>query len=428
MGKGADRTFALRLLLIAAAGLALRVLYTVVLDPHQTGIGDFYHYHDLANTIADGYGYVDPGSVLAGHAMPTAGHPPLWPELLSVVSRLGGSGAPVHSFGSHGYIAHRLTGGFVGTGTLIAIGYLGRRAAGPRVGLIAAGIGALYPVLIAADGSMMSETLFGFCVAISLLIAYRLLDNPNGWWALALGLAIGVSSLARSEGLLLLPILGIAAVWKNGTPGFVATRFVIVFVGFAIAIAPWTIRNTLRFDRLVIGSNNSGSVVAGANCHETYYGKYTGLWSLRCVGAQGPNEAEAAAEQRHRAIDYASGHLSRLPVVLSVRLLRTFDLYQPWSTVLLNEGRPATASRIGLVCYWMLLPLAIVGLIVLRQRGVMLRILLAPVFLVIVSTLMGWGLTRFRHPAEITIVIFAAVAISAGLDRISSARSGPSPQ
>ena len=41
------------------------------------------------------------------------------------------------------------------------VALLGRRLAGERAGLIAAGIAAIYPTLIAADGALMSETLYG---------------------------------------------------------------------------------------------------------------------------------------------------------------------------------------------------------------------------------------------------------------------------
>ena len=153
-----------------------------------------------------------------------------------------------------------------------------------------------------------------------------------------------------------------------------------------------------------------------------------GLWALTCVPPpDSSNEAAAAAGQRRKGFEYAREHLGRVPVVMTVRVLRAWDLYQPWDTAVLNEGRPVTIARIGLVVYWLLLPGAIVGVLLLRARGTMLRVLLAPVLLVVVSTILGWGVTRFRHPAEIAIVIFAAVAISAGLDQISSARSRQSP-
>jgi hypothetical protein len=49
----------------------------------------------------------------------------------------------------------------VGTGTVIAIGYLGRRVAGERVGLLAAAHRRGLPVLIGADASLLTESLFG---------------------------------------------------------------------------------------------------------------------------------------------------------------------------------------------------------------------------------------------------------------------------
>src|SRR3954463_10607509 len=142
----AARTFPLRLLWIALAGLAVRVVY-VLLTPDQAGIGDFYYYQDLATALANGYGYVDPGSAYAGHAVPTAAHPPLWPELLSLVSRLGLAGSTIGEHGPNGYVAHRLTGAVVGTGTVVAIGYLGRRGGGGPRGLVRRAAPAALPAL-----------------------------------------------------------------------------------------------------------------------------------------------------------------------------------------------------------------------------------------------------------------------------------------
>jgi 4-amino-4-deoxy-L-arabinose transferase-like glycosyltransferase len=416
----ANRPFALRLLAIAAGALALRILYTVVIDPHQTGIGDFYYYHDLANTIARGYGYVDPGSVLAGHATPTAVHPPLWPELLSIVSRLGGDGAPIGVHGNTGYTAHRLTGAFLGTGTVVAIGYLGRRVGGARVGLIAAAIAAVYPVLVTADGSLLTESLFGLLVAISMVLAYRMLDAPNGWRAVALGVAIGVSWLTRSEGLLLLPLLALPVIWRRDNPvRTVAIRFALATLAAALTIAPWTIRDSVRFHQLVIGSTNSGALIAGANCHGAYHGRDIGLWLLGCVGPPpSPNEAEASNRLRADGIRYARRHLDRVPVVVAVRVLRTWDLFQPWRDVKLNEGRQWTVSRVGLVFYWLLLPLSVLGGVALVARRAPLRVVLAPVVFVTLISVLGYGLPRFRHPAEISIVILAAVGLSRVLDRL----------
>jgi 4-amino-4-deoxy-L-arabinose transferase-like glycosyltransferase len=308
---------------------------------------------------------------------------------------------------------------------VIAIGYLGRRVAGARVGLVAAAIAAICPVLIGADASLLTESLFGLCVAAAMLVGYRLLDRPGAGWALALGVVIGVASLARSEGLLLLPLLAIPVVWRKGTPTrLVATRAAVACLGVALAVGPWTARNWARFDRPVIGSNNSGSVIAGANCDSVYHGSNVGLWEFDCIGSSGSaNEAVAAARQRRQGVDYARDHAGRAVVVAGVRVLRTWDLFQPWSTVGINEGRDPTMSRIGLVFYWLLVPAAIAGVALLGRRHEPLRILLAPVILVTVISALGWGITRFRHAAEIPIVILAAVALSALCDRLQKQRA-----
>ena len=82
---------------------------------------------------------------------------------------------------------------------------LGHRAGGERLGLLAAGLCAVYPLMIAVDGALMSETLYGPLIAIVLLAAWRLLDHPGAWIALGTGAAIALAALTRSEALLLVP-------------------------------------------------------------------------------------------------------------------------------------------------------------------------------------------------------------------------------
>ena len=82
-----------------------------------------------------------------------------------------------------------------------------RRLAGDRAGLLAAGIAAAYPDLVAADGALMTESLFGALAAGMLLAALRLADAPGTGRAAVLGVVAGVAALARSEALLLLPLV-----------------------------------------------------------------------------------------------------------------------------------------------------------------------------------------------------------------------------
>ncbi len=398
------RTFPGRLGLIVVGALVVRVLYTVIVARDVSGIGDYFFYHWSANDLANGRGFIDPFELrFHGRALPTAGHPPLWPFLLAAFSKLGATST----------LAHKLVGCAIGTGVAACVGLLGRRVGGPTVGLVAAALAAIYPVLVGADGSLMSESLYGLCVVLALLAAYRLLDRPGPLPALALGAAVGAAALTRGEGLLLLPLLVLPMLRRGGLG-----RVALACAAAALVIAPWTVRNWIVFDQPVLISTNDSTVVAGANCHRTYTGSEIGGWQIECISARRErNEAKQAAIWRREGVDYAKDHATRLPLVAAVRVLRTWDLFQPRRSVVRNEGRPVRVSQLGTAVFYLLAPFAIAGVVLLRRRREPLLILLAPLALVTVSSAIGWGASRFRHAAEPALVVLAAVALAALLER-----------
>ncbi len=103
----------------------------------------------------------------------------------------------------------RMIGVLFGCGTVLVVALIARRLAGGRAALFAAGLCALYPSFIAADGSIMSEPLFGLFVALVVLQALRLSDFGRVRDAALLGGVIGLAALARSESLLLVVLLGV---------------------------------------------------------------------------------------------------------------------------------------------------------------------------------------------------------------------------
>jgi 4-amino-4-deoxy-L-arabinose transferase-like glycosyltransferase len=398
--------FTVRLAAIAAAGLAVRVAYTLLIAKDTSGIGDFFFYHGQANLLAEGKGFIHPLFYLDGLTAPSAEHPPLWPLVLSVTSLLGGTG----------FEAHRLTGCVLGALAIVVVGLLGRRAGGERVGLIAAGIAAVYPTLVAADGSLMSETLYGLLVGVALLVALRLREHPRVLLAAALGALIGLAALTRAEGLLFLVFLAlpvcVAARRVNSTRTAVVA-FVAACVAAAVVIAPWTIRNWSAFDQPVLISVNDSTVLAGANCDQSYSGPDTGFWILGCLAPRKPggNEAKQAEIWRRQGTDYLGDHVGELPRVAVIRVLRTWDLWQPRRQVGFAEGRDRTVQEIGTGVYLLMLPVALLGAFLLRRRRFLLYVLLTPAIAATVSTIAGYGLPRFRHAAELALVVLVAVAV-----------------
>jgi 4-amino-4-deoxy-L-arabinose transferase-like glycosyltransferase len=399
------RSFRAKVGLIALGGLALRLIYTFALAPDVKGIGDWYFFHWGANLIADGHWFIDPFAyVFQHHAVASAGHPPLWELLLSAVSWLGGTGA----------LAHRTVGCVVGTLTLVLIGLLGRRVGGPRVGIAAAAIAAVYPVLIAADGSLMSESLYGFLIAAALLLAFRLRERADVRSAAALGAVIALAALTRSEALLLIAILALPIALTR--PRRLACAAACLAAA-ALVLAPWLARNWIELGRPVLISTNDGTLLAGANCHRTYYGRDIGFWQITCIPARSAaNEAVQESRWRSHGIHYVEHHVGRLPLVVLARVARTWDFFQPRRMVTYAEGRAIRADQAGVAAYWLLLPFAIAGGVLIRRRRGDLLILLTPVALVTFQSVVGYGIPRFRHAAEITIVVLAGLAVTRLLD------------
>ncbi|HKP89748.1 MAG TPA: glycosyltransferase family 39 protein [Thermoleophilaceae bacterium] len=403
-------SFRARVGLIALAGVALRLGYVLGPARDTKGIGDWYFFHWGANLIADGHWFVEPFlHTFEGRLVPSAGHPPLWELLLSGVSFLGGTS----------YLAHRALGCILGGGTILLAALLGRRIGGERAGLTAAVLAAVYPVMVAADGSLMSEGLYTLLIAAALLAALRLRDRPDVRAAALLGAVVGLAAQTRSEALLLFPLLVLPVALTRPRGRFALAAASVLAA--AVLIAPWTVRNWAEFGRPVLISTNDGTLLAGANCDLTYHGKDVGFWNIECISERSlRNEARQEARWRSEGADYLGDHLGRLPLVLAARLARTWDLYQPRRMVLYAEGRWVRAEQAGTVVYYLLLPLAIAGGFALRRRRSDLLVLLAPVALVVALSLIGYGIPRFRAPAEITLVVLAALTISRLLERRSA--------
>jgi 4-amino-4-deoxy-L-arabinose transferase-like glycosyltransferase len=398
------------LLAIVAAGVAIRVVYTLVEAPWPPpGLDDQFYFSALPKLLADGHGFIAPFKFVFDHvSVATAEHPPLYSVVLAVPALVGLDSPD----------AQRLAGAVFGGVTILALGLLGRRLAGDRAGLLAAGLGAVYPTLIVADGALMSETLYGALVALALLAAYRLVAAPGAGRALVLGAVTALAALTRGEALLLLPLVLIPLVWRRreGWRAEGARTALVAVVAFAVVLAPWTVRNWIVFDRPVAIATNSGTAVAGANCARTYAaGDMLGGWYPPCIREHpGKNEAEHHAEALRDGVRYARDHSGRLPVVLAARLGRVASVYKPFA---IPEGRSVRVQKLGVLMFFVLAPLAVAGFIFLRRRGEVTWILVAPFIIVAVTALTTYGNLRFREPAEISLVVLAAVALEAVLRR-----------
>jgi 4-amino-4-deoxy-L-arabinose transferase-like glycosyltransferase len=452
------RGFATRLLLIGLLALGVRVGYVLTVERGDALPGDGFYYHHAGLLLADGDGFIDPARFVYGGAQegvffgddhttpsaatalppgtrePTAGHPPAWTIVLAAVS-FGGL---------RSVLAHQLTGAVVGSLGVLMIGVLGREVRrgwchdlgeAERTGLIAAGIAALYACLWLNDGMVMSESLVVGVVALATYTAVRFVRAPSRAGAIALGASGALAALTRAELVAYLPFLALVLLvlrhreWRTLLPKLVVAALVALAV-----VSPWVIRNTVAFDRLVLLSNGSGTVLVQANCDATYYGEKLGYWELYCglpqpLGPQGEalDEAQRDVVLRERGLDYIDTHRTRLvTVVVPARVGRMWGVFDPVQQLrfdVLVQGRNFRLSALGLAQYYALVPCAIGGVLVLRRRGLALAPLLLWPAVTTLTAITAFGETRYRVASEVVVVVLASCALDAATTGFAARRT-----
>jgi 4-amino-4-deoxy-L-arabinose transferase-like glycosyltransferase len=412
-----DRRFWRILLLIVLAALALRVGYVLLAKRHEPALGDQIYYVAQANTLARGDGFTDPRD-----GSQTAEHPPLTALALTPTAWVA---EQLNAGGEH-LLPMRLTMTVFGAAVVLVIGLLGRAVAGNRAGLLAAAIAAVYPNLWMNDGLVMAETLATLAVALAILLTYRFIRSPRPSTAAWVGVAIALAMLARAELGLLLPLMVLPVALMLKALPFTRQLFLFLLtcvVSLAV-VSPWVIANLTRFDEPVLFSTNDGLTLCGANLDRTWYGDGTGVWALDCASIPVKGDRSVVSnELRKRGLDYIGDHLSRLPVVVAVREARVWSLYAPgfMADYNVNEGRDVEVSWAGFFAFWVLVPCAVVGAVLLRRRRVPITPLVSQFVVVAVTAAAIYGLVRFRVPAEVSLVVLAAVAV----DRWLGGRTEP---
>jgi 4-amino-4-deoxy-L-arabinose transferase-like glycosyltransferase len=416
----ATRRFLALLGVILAVAFGVRVVYVLAVAQNDEKFYDAAYYELQARAIVEGHGYVDPFQFLPGHphrSTPAADHPPFTVFALVPVAAVGDA---LGLDDEDSQLAMRFEVALAGLAAVALIGLLGRELAGDRVGLIAAAIAAVYPYLWVNDGLLMSEAFATFFVTAALLLVLWLLRKPSLGVALGLGAVCGLAALSRAELVLLAPLLGLPLLMSFRAVPW-SRRLAIVgslAAGTALIIGPWVVYNLSRFDEPTLLSTNDGTAMLASNCDSVFFGTATGLTDLaQCIPKPPPAGDQSVVSRiyRNRAFDYMNDHKARTPVVVLARIGRDWGLYRPGDMLSWNEheGRPRWITGLGMVFYYPLLLLAIAGVVLLKRRGTRQWPILMPPLIVTLGTVLSYGQTRFRVPAEPSLVVLAAVALAA---------------
>lgn len=412
---GRDRGFAGVVAGAAVVGVAIRI---VVLVQSQWNLAltqdDSGYFVRQARLVADGHGFIDPFAYLYTHGRvvrPSAQHPPLFTLLLAAADLIGLGSAN----------GMRVVCCLVGGVGIVMIGLLGKEVAGRRVGMIAAGIAALFPVFWLADPLLLSEVLYVPLVAATLLLAFRLWKRPTLGRAAALGVVGALATLTRSEGLLLLLLVaGCVVVLRHGLPRVQRVQLLVVTLIVAgVTIAPWLVYNATRFEDRVLMSTNDGATIADTNCPAAYSGADLGLYVFQChVPAVDESGDESQRSQRltRVGLDYARDHAERVPLVVAARVGRVWGVFRPIQTIEAIQ-RSAPTAYVLFLSYTIVALVGLPGFFVLRRRRVPISPFVSAMVAVTITAAVTYGIIRFRAPGDVTFVVLAAVTVDALLAR-----------
>jgi 4-amino-4-deoxy-L-arabinose transferase-like glycosyltransferase len=164
-------------------------------------------------------------------------------------------------------IAAAAFGVLINLAIVVAIFYLTRELSNTRTGLLAAVLWTCYLPPVRLYYSQISGDLFA-CLAITCGLTYfmRARNTNLGWQWVVSGLLFGLAILSRSAVLVIAAALTVVLLlslsWQAQRPhSSTRRRFhsVLLFtLAWALIVLPWTIRNTIVFDRPVIGSTLAG--------------------------------------------------------------------------------------------------------------------------------------------------------------------------
>jgi 4-amino-4-deoxy-L-arabinose transferase-like glycosyltransferase len=414
---------AIAALALVAAALALRIAY-VDATPNYALRHDAVDYDTHARSIAEGQGY----SKTLAHGRPTAFRPPGYPYFLGGVYKVLGverSPAPRR------LRVARIAQAFIGTAIVALVGVLAAQLWGWGVGLVALALSAIYVPLITVGGAVMSEPLFDALMLGSLVAALQHRRSPHRYrWALVAGFVGGLAILTRANAfVLLLPLAW--AVW-DGRPwrsrAALGPPAVLVLVAL-LTLVPWTIRNARELHAFVPVSTQFGSALAGTYNDAVradtqnpaawqglkHIPDYAQLWAKIGVTPEPVLERELRAAALH----YIREHPTFVLKVGWWNTRRMLDLAG------LRRSR-ATAATItidhkwadrGIVCFWTVAGLALLGAFTRRARRAPPYIWLVPALMFLSVVFLVVETPRYRTPIDPFLVLLAAAALSTGFER-----------
>jgi hypothetical protein len=429
-------------LALFAAAFAARLLYAwLAQGPNATPSSDALQIDTVAWNLARGAGFSFDGE----HGpYPTGVVPPVVPWIVSLLYRAAG----------HRYFAALVLQCAIGALAPLAASSIGAAMFGTGTGRLAGWLTALHPLLVFFGAYLLTETTFTTVLLVALLASLSWVKAPRPARALGVGLLWGVATLTRPTALLLPALITVWAWVPLGltvAPRERARQLVMLLLGVALALAPWSVRNSMLTGRFVPIKTGGGRTFFDANNPVVWGDRATrgGAANMFAVEPwasklRGHDELTTDSIASAEAWTFLNAHRAEWPAMAAAKVARFWRLRMEggatgtWQ----REGSPLSPllSRVDPLLAWsvLVLPFALWGAVrsLMGPRRWFQSILLAVIALFTLLAIPYWGALRLRVPIEPLVVLLAAAGFDdvrrrwmrrgRGLTVISGRRAGTS--
>ncbi len=291
---------------------------------------------------------------------------------------------------------------------------LGKELVNESIGLIAAALVAVSPVMAGFSVLFLSETLFAVTMLISLWVLVKLSKTKFGTedqfrgnvLSLLAGISLAAAFYVRPSWLLILPVVIVILVFSaKGYRTAAMQRALVMTLGFMLTLVPWVYRNYQ-----VTGHFVPTTLWAGPSLYDGLNPKATGDSDMTFFDQENVldrmSEYEMNQHYTRRAVAYAKQHPGHVVELMGAKLLR---YWKPW------PNAPQFQS------FWMMLAVSVIfipvilfamyGAWVSRDQSLLLLITLGPLIYFSLIHLIFVSSLRYRLPAEYGLYILSAVGI-----------------
>lgn len=229
------------ILLVLGTAMVVRVCWILASNPHAVAFGDAADYLQAAQSFCSNQPY------------PVRGHlpffrAPLYPLVLAFLTFCH----------TTSFLWIKFLQAIVDTGSVWLVYRLAQISLhDQKTALLAGAIAALYPPLIYPVKEIQTETLYTFLFLASVVFLFQSVKENIGKSLMFCGFFLGLAALTRPVTPGFLPFLFIW-LWISYSFSTAVKRGAIILVFFFLVILPWTIRNYRQYQEWILISDASG--------------------------------------------------------------------------------------------------------------------------------------------------------------------------